>query len=196
MYLINKTMKSSFLIGFLSLTVMLNACKSSVVEQQSNTISTTPDALNQLKGTWILKRRFLSDAYDTPCGVSSDKQSRDISLNFTDVKNDKSLSESSTYNLNGLSSVNNYGGSFRVTSFSNKTEGTIQISQLLSTKMASISEEMNQCEATYLNFLSTATDFKLVKNSANVLELHLGKFYHGTTPSRDGGTYLIFEQVK
>ena len=189
-------MKRSLLIGLFSLTLMLNACKSSIVEQQSNSSSNAREALNQLKGTWVLKRRFLSDAYDTPCGVSTDKQSRDITLTFTDVSNDKSLSDSSTYSLNGISTVNGYGGIFRITSFSNTAVGTIQISQLISTKMASTSEDMNRCETAYFDFLSTALDFSIVKNNANIVELHLGKFYHGTTPSRDGGTYLIFERSK
>lgn len=188
-------MKRSLLIGLFSLTLMLNACKSSIVEQQSNSSSNAREALNQLKGTWILKRRFLSDAYDTPCGYATQEQSRDITLTFTDEIAPNSASDTLAYTINGVSTVNYYMGTIKIKSFSGSSVGTIKIGAFASTKMAG-TPEMNNCEMNYFDFLSHSSDFSLVNNADNVQELRLGNFYHGTTPSRDGGTYLIFERSK
>lgn len=188
-------MKRFLLIGLLSLSFILNACKSSIIEQSSNMDSSSYKALNQLKGTWVLKRRFLSDAYDTPCGYATQEQSRDITLTFTDEIAPNTASDTLAYTINGISTVNYYMGTITIKSFSQSGVGTIKIGAFASTKIAG-TPEMNNCEMNYFNFLSHSSDFSLVNNADNIQELHLGNFYHGTTPSRDGGTFLIFERSK
>ncbi len=186
-------MKRFLSIGLLSLSFILNACKSSIIEQQSNMDSSSYKALNQLKGTWVLKRRFLSDAYDTPCGYATKEQSREITLTITDEIAPNTSSDTLAYKINGVSTVNYYMGTIKIKSFAESGVGTITLGAFASTKIAG-TPEMNNCEMSYFDFLSHSSDLRLV--STTTQELHLGNFYHGTTPSRDGGTFLIFERSK
>jgi heat shock protein HslJ len=138
-------------------------------------------------GKWVLKYKFLGDAIDTPCGYAV-TDVRDITLELsenTESSAKKSLS------INGNSAVNNYFGNFTITGFDTKTGiGTMKIGPLGSTKMAGPTELMD-CENNYFNMLNEFSEFRVQEG-----KLHIGRFKKDTTPSRDGGTYFIYEKAK
>ena len=144
-----------------------------------------------LSGEWVLKSVFLGDVIDTPCGwEAKDPKQMTLNITTTAVEND-----SKSFILNGQSAVNQFFGSYAIQSFDKTTKrGTIKMGAIGGTKMAG-PEAMMNCETRYYTLLGDAVDFQLVEGE-NGPVLHLGRLKKDNTPSRDGGTYLIFEKGK
>ena len=139
----------------------------------------------KIEGKWVLKHKFLGDAIDTPCGYAV-TDARDITL---EIAKDTDSKESNVYKINGNSAVNVYFGNLKINT-TNASNGisTVTIGQLGSTKMAGSPEHM-QCETGYFDMLSQSVEIRLENN-----QLQIGVFKKDNTPSRDGGTYLIYEK--
>ena len=139
---------------------------------------------NEILGNWTYKNRFLGDAIDTPCGYAVTNV-RDLTLKI------EVNSENKEYlKLSGNSAVNMLFGDLKVLTFDKSTGiGTLKIEHLGSTKMAGPPELM-QCEQGYFEMLTGAEDFKVEGK-----KLLVGHFKKDNTPSRDGGTYMIFEKA-
>lgn len=150
-------------------------------------IQAVEESSSQIIGKWVLKNRFLGDAIDTPCGYAV-KNARDITLEIAD---NTESSDSKVLRMTGNSAVNMYFGDLTITGFDQTTGiGTMKISTLGSTKMAG-EPELMECETGYFNMLNESAEFR-VQNG----QLHVGRFKKDTTPSRDGGTYFIYEKAK
>ncbi len=138
-------------------------------------------------GKWVLKYKFLGDAIDTPCGYAV-TNARDITLDIEDNTTSSNVNE---LRLSGNSPVNLYNGGFVITSYDEITGiGTMKIGALGSTKMAG-PEELMECETNYFNMLNEFSEFRVQEG-----KLHIGRFKKDSTPSRDGGTYFIYEKAK
>lgn len=138
-------------------------------------------------GKWVLKYKFLGDAIDTPCGYAV-TNARDITIEIEDNPDSSNPNE---LRLSGNSAVNLYNGGFVITGFDEKNGiGTMKIGALGSTKMAGPPELM-ECETNYFNMLNEFSEFRIQEG-----KLHIGRFKKDTTPSRDGGTYFIYEKAK
>lgn len=136
---------------------------------------------NEILGKWVLKSKFLGDAMDTPCGYGV-KNSREITIEINKVKNN-------SYTINGQSIVNTYFGSFSIESTDDKLGiHFIKIGPIASTTMAG-PEEYMKCELGYFDMLNSVKELKIDKD-----RLLLGNFKKDNIPSRDGGTYFIFER--
>jgi hypothetical protein len=159
-------------LSFIFLTAF--SCKKEETLQTA-TIST-------IVGKWKLTGIFLGDALDRPCNVNTPE--RDIILELTDNQ----LDNSNFMKLTGQSVVNNYFGSYEA-----KSDGTIKITQIGSTKKGG-SPEMMQCEAGYYEHLAMTEAYKFFVLDGRII-LQLGRFKKDDSPSRDGGTYLIFEKI-
>lgn len=152
-------------------------------------IEVAADTLNSTKiiGKWVLKYKFLGDAIDTPCGYAV-TNARDITLDIEDNSTSSNVNE---LRLSGNSPVNLYNGGFNIISYDENTGiGTMKITALGSTKMAG-PEELMECETNYLNMLNEFSEFRVQEG-----KLHIGRFKKDSTPSRDGGTYFIYEKAK
>ena len=136
---------------------------------------------NEILGKWVLKNKFLGDAIDTPCGYAV-KNPTAITLEITKEKNN-------TFAINGQSTINTYFGSFSIESIDDKLGiNFIKIGPIGSTKMAG-PEEFMQCEMGYFDMLNSVKELKIDNG-----RLLLGTFKKDNIPSRDGGTYFIFER--
>jgi heat shock protein HslJ len=136
---------------------------------------------NGILGNWVLKSKFLGDAIDTPCGYAV-KNSKEITIEIKKEKNN-------SYAISGQSVVNTYFGSFRIESTDDKLGiHFIKIGPISSTLMAG-PEELMKCEMGYLDMLNSVKELKIEKD-----RLLLGTFKKDNIPSRDGGTYFIFER--
>ncbi len=155
----------------------------------SDTVSAS--AQQDVVGEWVLQRVFLGDVVDTPCGWEAPEH-REMTLKIT---RDAVNNDPGTYVLNGQSSVNQFFGSYAVKSFDKaKQRGTIRMGAVGGTKMAG-PEPLMRCEYRYYSLLEQSEEFLFVEDEGKVF-LHLGIFKKDNTPSRDGGTYLIFEKKK
>ncbi len=144
-------------------------------------------ASNMIIGKWILKHKFLGDAIDTPCGYAVTNV-RDITIEIEDNPDSSNPNE---LRLSGNSAVNLYNGGFIITGFDEKTGiGTMKIAAIGSTKMAGPPELM-ECETNYFNMLVEFSEFRVQEG-----KLHIGRFKKDPTPSREGGTYFIYEKAK
>jgi heat shock protein HslJ len=144
-----------------------------------------------IQGEWVLKNVFFGDAIDTPCNWEAGDKVQEMTLNITTEK----ANESDMYLLNGQSAVNRFFGSYSITSFDTKTQiGTIKMGGISGTKMAGPTELMN-CEYRYYTLMGDAVDFRITTDGTTQ-QLHLGRLKKDDAPSRDGGTYLIFERKK
>lgn len=145
-----------------------------------------------LTNTWVLKNHFLGDAIDTPCGYAT-QNTRDLNLTITKTEENKSIL--GDYKINGLSAINSYFGSIEITSFNTETKrGNVKIGTIGSTKMGG-SQELMDCENRYFGMLNQSEEFQIIENEGKTM-LHLGIFKKDNSPSRDGGTYMIFELKK
>ena len=145
------------------------------------------DLKPEILGKWVLKQKFLGDAIDTPCGYAV-KYANDITLEITD---NAESADSKELKMSGNSTVNLYFGGITITGFDEKTGiGTMKIGALGSTKMAGPPELMD-CETNYFNMLNESSEFRIQDG-----QLQIGRFKKDTTPSRDGGTYFIYEKAK
>lgn len=168
-----------FLVQFLRIDSCTNAETVSALDSSSIT------------GNWKLKSVFLGDVIDTPCSWEAPEH-KDMTLNIT---SEKVENDPKSFVLNGQSSVNQFFGSYSILSFDAATKkGTIKMGAIGGTKMAGPENLMN-CEFRYYSLLGDATEFQLVEGE-NGPVLHLGHLKKDNTPSRDGGTYLIFEKGK
>jgi len=140
---------------------------------------------NEILGDWIYKNRFLGDAIDTPCGYAVTNV-RELTL-----KVEENTENKENLKLTGNSAVNMLFADLKILTFDKATGiGTLKIEHLGSTKMAGPPDLM-QCEQGYFEMLNDAADFKIENN-----KLMIGHFKKDNTPSRDGGTYMIFEKAK
>ncbi|MCP9755261.1 META domain-containing protein [Lacihabitans sp. CCS-44] len=170
----------ALLICLLMPILRIDSCTK--VEVQADTAI----AIN-LEGKWVLKHRFLGDAIDTPCGYAV-TNARDITLEVTDNTESNDVNE---LRITGNSAVNMYFGGLTITGFDTNTGiGSMKISTLGSTKMAGAPELM-ECETGYFNMLNESAEFRIQEG-----QLHVGRFKKDTAPSRDGGTYFIYEKAK
>ncbi len=156
--------------------------------------SLTPESKNydnfhlQLKGTWKATSLFLSDASTNVCHEK--KSDRDITFTFSGDMND----DKTSYKVNGSGPINNYFGSISFISFDNETKtGKIAFKNIGATEMAG-STEMMTCEQNFFNFLGETTGFQIFDE--NPTKLHLGRIRDNLAPTRDGGTYYVFEKIK
>jgi heat shock protein HslJ len=150
-------------------------------------IQAADNSSTQILGKWVLKHRFLGDAIDTPCGYAV-ANARDITLEIAD---NTESADAKVLRMTGNSAVNMYFGDLTITGFDEKTGiGTMKISTLGSTKMAGPPELM-ECETNYFNMLNESAEFRIQEG-----QLQVGRFKKDTTPSRDGGTYFIYEKAK
>jgi heat shock protein HslJ len=150
-------------------------------------IEVQADTNSAIIGKWVLKNRFLGDAIDTPCGYAV-TNARDITLEIAD---NTESSDAKVLRMTGNSAVNMYFGDLTITGFDETTGiGTMKISTLGSTKMAG-SPELMECETNYFNMLNESAEFRIQEG-----QLQVGRFKKDTTPSRDGGTYFIYEKAK
>ena len=150
-------------------------------------IEVQADTNSNIIGKWVLKNRFLGDAIDTPCGYAV-TNARDITLEIVD---NTESSDTNVLRMTGNSAVNMYFADLTITGFDEKTGiGTMKISTLGSTKKAGAPELM-ECESGYFSMLSESAEFRIQEG-----KLHVGRFKKDTTPSRDGGTYFIYEKTK
>ena len=144
-------------------------------------IEVVTDSEKEILGNWVLKSKFLGDAIDTPCGYGV-KNSKEITIEISKEKNN-------SFAISGQSVVNTYFGSFRIESIDDKLGiHFIKIGPISSTLMAG-PEEFMQCEMGYLDMLNAVKELKIDKG-----RLLLGTFKKDNIPSRDGGTYFIFER--
>jgi heat shock protein HslJ len=170
----------ALLICLLMPILRIDSCTK--VEVQADTTIAT-----KLHGKWVLKHRFLGDAIDTPCGYAV-TNARDITLEVADNTESNDANE---LRIAGNSAVNMYFGGLTITGFDTKTGiGSMKISTLGSTKMAGAPELM-ECETGYFNMLNESEGFRIQDG-----QLHVGRFKKDTAPSRDGGTYFIYEKAK
>lgn len=169
---------TKFLIILFSLSLLkMESCTKVEVQAENQT---------KIEGKWILKHRFLGDAIDTPCGYAV-TNARDITL---EISKDTESKESNAYKINGNSAVNIYFGNLKInTTDAANGISTISIGQLGSTKMAGPSELM-QCETGYFDMLNQSPELRIENG-----QLQIGVFKKDNTPSRDGGTYLIYEKA-
>lgn len=160
------------ILGFQLLQI--NACSKVEVSENIN---------SKLVGTWVLKNIFLGDAIDTPCGYATTGV-RELTLVVTEDQ------ETKTLKIAGQSAINVYNGSLSIIS-SDTANGisTIKIGPLGSSKMAG-PPALIECETRLYNFLNEAPELRLGESG----ELNIGRFKKDNTPSRDGGTYLIYEK--
>lgn len=168
-----------YLFAILMIPILkIDSCSKVEIENAQNQ---TPD----IKGEYIYKYRFLGDAIDTPCGYAVTNV-RDLTLKIEENTEDKN-----SYRISGNSAVNMLSGYLTITGYDSKMGiGTIKIGQLGSTKMAGPPELM-QCEQAYFDMLNEAPEFRVQEG-----KLHIGRFKKDDIPSRDGGTYMIFEKIK
>ena len=143
---------------------------------------------NLLIGKWKAVSLFLSDASTGVC--HQEKLNKEVTFEFNgELKEDKI-----SYSFGGDAPVNRYFGSITFNSFDEKTNiGKITIQSLGGTKMAG-SPEMMTCEQNFYNMMSESTGFQLFKENPN--RLHIGRIKENDAPSRDGGTYYVFEKIK
>ncbi len=166
----------------LSMAVLLafNACDSAQVETE-----------NKLAGDWVLTNVFLGDAIDTPCGYTT-KLDKTMTIQFDTKKLENESSP--TFSVSGQSAVNRFFSSYSILSFDSGTgRGKIKMGVVGGTKMAGPAELMD-CESRYYSFIQEAESFEVLKDGDKTL-LHLGRLKEpNSAPSRDGGTYLVFEK--
>jgi heat shock protein HslJ len=172
-HLIIKKQRKMIKVGvLLSFFQLVQLCSKSQI-----TISTKQDVI----GKWVLKGVFLGDALDGPCGYDA-KEYQDITLEIVENPTEKD-----EFKISGRAAVNQYFGGMKISSFENN-KGKIDILQLGSTKMAG-PEPLMACELRFFNLLNEANDLCLKDG-----KLQIGQLKNTTSPSRDGGTYLIFEK--
>jgi heat shock protein HslJ len=165
-------------ICFLFPILNINSC--SKVEVQTEDQS-------KIVGKWILKNKFLGDATDTPCGYAT-KQPRDITITISANTEEPTKKN---YKFSGQSVVNQFFGYINLESFDEKLNiNYMNISQLGSTKMAG-PEDLMQCELGIYSMINEAKEFRIQDNM-----LLVGRFKKDNIPSRDSGTYLVFEAAK
>jgi heat shock protein HslJ len=141
------------------------------------------DLSNEMMGKWVLKYKFLGDAIDTPCGYAVENV-REITLEISEDSENKGM-----YRFNGQSAVNQFFGTFSIVSTDSKTGiNYIKVGPIGSTKMAG-PQELMECEGYLFEFINNVESFRIQEGN-----LHLGRFKTDPTPSRDGGTYLIYER--
>lgn len=136
-----------------------------------------------LSGKWVLKNYFLGDAIDTPCGYEN-ANAPEITFEIS-----QDTEKNNTYKFSGKSTINSFFGSLEITDFdTDKKIASIAVGAVGSTKMAGPPELM-QCESRFFEFLSNSKELKISEGKCLI-----GTFPKTTVPSRDGGTYLIFEK--
>jgi META domain len=146
-------------------------------------VEISDDIKSKLIGNWVLKGKFLGDAIDTPCGYAT-KNVGEITLI---IEKD---SEPNSLKINGRSVVNLYNGSIKILSTDTAKNITyIKMGQLGSTKMAGSPEHM-ECETYLYNFLNEAPEIRIDDDGS----LNIGTFKKDNIPSRDNGTYLMYER--
>ncbi len=154
--------------------LQINACSKEEVSENMN---------SKLIGTWVLKNKFLGDAIDTPCGYAT-KDVRELTLTITENKVSKTLE------ISGQSPVNIYNGTLNIISTDTSNGiSAIKVGTLGSTKMAGPPALM-ECETNLFNFLNESPELRISDEGG----LHIGRFKKDSTPSRDGGTYLMYEK--
>ncbi len=141
----------------------------------------------KFEGKWVLENVFLGDAIDTPCSWEA-KEHRDM---FITLLSAKEIDGKQTYSLNGESTINLIFGNITIESFDVASKiASIKLGPLGATKMAGPDDQL-QCEYRFFTLLNESVEMRL--EGENLL---IGRFKKDTTPSRDGGTYLIFKKGK
>jgi hypothetical protein len=140
------------------------------------------DASGDILGDYQFKGYFLGDAIDQPCGWQTPLKTE---ITLAIKKNEKA-----EIGLSGRSTVNQY---FAGLQLADKPDArgvyAAEVSTMGSTKMAG-PPEMMECELRFFNMLRESKEIRIQENF-----LHIGTFKKDNTPSRDGGTYMIFERI-
>jgi heat shock protein HslJ len=154
--------------------LQMDACSKEEVKENIN---------SKLVGTWILKSKFLGDAIDGPCGYAT-KNVPEITLELAEG------TEPNTFKISGKSVVNIYNGSMEILSTDTSKNITyIKIGVLGSSKMAGPPEFM-ECETFLFNFLKDAPEVRINEDGS----LNIGTFKKDNVPSRNNGTYFMYER--
>jgi hypothetical protein len=145
--------------------------------------------ISQLQGTqWKVKNIFLGDAITPPCYETTPRQGITLEFGKLDETAKNSLP------ISGKSTVNNYFTTFNFGEvIPDKNIVLMTLSALGSTKMAG-PEDQQVCENTYYDLLRQSTGIQYDPAMPNTI--HVGILKTTNTPSRDGGTYIIFERIK
>lgn len=168
----------------LILVLSLNMLKIESCTKATTPIESAP--VDKLVGSWVLKSKFLGDAIDKPCGYDT-KNVRELTL---EIEKDTESKNPNKFIINGRSTVNLFTGSFEISSYDSKL-GIIyvNIAPLGSTKIAG-PNDLLECEAYLFDFLNEAKEFRIPEKD----QLNIGRFKKDNVPSRDGGTYFMYER--
>lgn len=152
------------------------------IESCTEKTETVPEIEKAVLGDYVLKSRFLGDAVDSPCGWEANFK-EDITLSIKKAEDGKG------FTLNGKLPVNTYFGKIEIGSEINKLNiYNLKISNLGGTKVGGPKAFMD-CESNLIDFMTAAPEIK-----ADSEGVYIGTFKKDDKPSRDGGTYLIFER--
>jgi heat shock protein HslJ len=167
--------KIGIIAAFAFQLLLINSCSKEEVKENIN---------SKLIGTWVLKSKLLGDAIDGPCGYAT-KNVKEITLKIEEDK-----SKPNTFTINGQSTVNLYNGSMSIISTDTAKNITyIKMGTLGSTKMAGLPELM-ECETYLFDFLNQAPEIRITDDGS----LNIGTFKKDNIPSRNNGTYLMYER--
>lgn len=163
--------------------LMMGSCESTQVANSTSE--------GDIAGEWKLTGVFLGDAIDTPCGYAT-KLDKTMTINFS--KESAGTSDPTQLSLSGKSAVNSFFASYTLSGFDSKIgRGKIKITSVGGTKMAG-SKELMDCESRYYDFVGSSESYEIETDGSKKI-LKLGRLKEpNSAPSRDGGTYLIFEK--
>ena len=166
-----------------TIAIILILMSTLALQCEKTDVTTNP----KLAGEWVVKEVFLGDAIDTPCGYAN-TISPEITINFSAEKN-----TDGSYSFSGKSAVNQYFGSYELTSFEQSTSvGTIKLGSIGATKVVG-PEPLMDCEMRFFTLLEQSSDFSVLNEGGKDI-LRIGRFKKDPTPSRDGGKFLICER--
>jgi hypothetical protein len=141
-----------------------------------------------LEGKWKAVSLFLGDASTGVC--HQEKLDREVTVEFIALE-----SNPVQYRMAGQAMVNDYFAGYQLISFDKTTGiGKIKVDGVGGTKRAG-RPEMMECELNYYNFLAEATGFQIDPVEPNILKIGRIK-PPSEAPSRDGGTYYVYERIK
>jgi heat shock protein HslJ len=154
--------------------LQMDACTKEEVKEDVN---------SKLLGIWILKSKFLGDAIDAPCGYAT----KDVPEITLIIEED---TEPNSFKINGKSVVNFYNGSMKILSTDTAKNITyIKMGVFGSSKMAGPPDFM-ECETYLFNFLKDAPEIRINEDGS----LNMGTFKKDNIPSRNNGTYFMYER--
>jgi heat shock protein HslJ len=150
---------------------------------KQNEPTTPATSISTIIGKWKLTGVLLGDVIDGPCTANS--QTRDITLEITATPS----GVGSSLKMTGQSVVNNYFAYYEA-----NANGSIKIPNVGTTEIAGTSAMM-ECEARYYQLLGASEEYRIENDNGKTI-LQLGIFKKpNTPPSKNNGTYLIYEKI-